>query len=316
VAVTTTDLTAALAEHESRSIGDLRAEGLTVAERLYSSPRVHRLIPDRAAMAIAWLVGTTQWLLSKRQRAEAHRYMSLLVEGTPRSHEARALARAHLVESSAAGIVFWRTPMLRSARVDGLSHLEHVERRGAGAILLSAHLGANHLGKAQPLLSGGRRIQILGGDEWLFADRFAGYDGHRAIRLRRMAEELGGRWIRPNGAYELCQALLRQGELCLFPFDVPGSTEATFLDKRAWVRSGVARLALETGAPIVPVFAGREGHRLFVRLEAPIEPEDHPDLDGLVQHLAQVVGGEILRRPDERERTPFLSSVWSEPGSR
>ena len=73
---------------------------------------------------------------------------------------------------------------------------------------------------------------------------------------------------------------------------------------------------MATGAPIVPVFAGREGHRFFVRLEAPIDPEDHPGLDELVDHLAQVVGGEILRRPAERERTPFLSSVWSEPGTR
>ncbi len=316
MALTSADLTAALAEHERRSVGDRRAEGLTVAERLYSSRRIHRLVPDRAAIAIAWLTGTVQWLLSKRLREEALQYMSLLLEGTPRSHEARSLGRRHLIESSAAGLALCRPWMLRSARLDGLSNLEQVERGGAGAILLSMHLGANHLGNSQPLLRRGCRLHVLGGEEWLFPDRFVGYDGHRAVSLRRLVEERGGRWIRPNGAYELCQTMLRRGELCLIPFDVPGSKETTFLGKRAWVRSGVARLAMATGAPIVPIFAGREGHRLFVRLETPIDPEDHQGLDELVDHLAQVVGGEILRRPAERERTQFLCSVWSEPEAR
>jgi hypothetical protein len=291
-------LTAALAEHERRS------------------SRVHRLIPDAAAMAIAWLVGTTQWLLSKRLRAEAVQYMSLLLEGTPRSNEARSLGRRHLIESSIGGLALWRTRMLRGARLDGLPNLEQVERSGTGAILLSTHIGANHLANSQPLLLRGRRVHPLGGEEWLFPDRFVGYDGHRAVTLRRLVEEVGGRWIRPNGAFELCAALLRRGDLCLIPFDVPGGHETTFLNKRAWVRSGVARLSMATGAPIIPIFTGREGNTLFVRLTAPVNPEDHPELDELVDHLAKVVGAEILRRPAERERTPFLRSVWTEPGAR
>ncbi len=309
--MTATDLTAALAEHETRSVGDRRAEGLTVGERLYSSTRLHRLVPDRAFIPIAWLVGTLQWLFSKRLRADALRYMELLLEGTPRSHEARSLARRHLIESAVAGMALWRPWMLRAARLDGVSNLKQVERQGAGAILLSMHVGANHLGNSQPLLRRGRRVHPLGGEEWLFPDRFVGYDGHRAVSLRRLVEERGGHWIRPKGAFELCEVLLRRGEFCLIPFDVPGSKETTFLGKRAWVRTGVARLALAAGAPIVPVFAGREGHRFFVRLEAPIDPEDFSGLDELVDHLAQVVGAEILRRPEERERTPFLSSVWT-----
>ncbi|HEY8769949.1 MAG TPA: hypothetical protein VIM03_05360 [Thermoleophilaceae bacterium] len=316
MALTSADLTAALSEHERRSVGDRRAEGLTIGERLYSSPHVHRLIPDRGAMAIAWLVGTVQWLLSKGLRAEAVEYMSLLLEGTPRSHEARSLGRRHLIESSAAGLALWRPRMLRGARLDGISNLEQVERKGAGAILLSMHVGANHLGNSQPLLRRGLPVHVLGGEEWLFPDRFVGYDGHRAVTLRRLVEEVGGHWIRPRGAYQLCEALLRRGDLCLIPFDVPGGHETEFLNKWAWVRSGVARLSIATGAPIVPVFAGREGDRFFVRLEAPIDPEDHPGLDELVDHLARVVGSEILRRPAERERTPFLGSVWSEPGTR
>ena len=168
MALTSADLTAALSEHERRSVGDRRAEGLTIGERLYSSPRVHRLIPDRGAIAIAWLVGTVQWLLSKGLRAEAVQYMSLLLEGTPRSHEARSLGRRHLIESSAGGLALWRPRMLRGARLDGISNLEQVERKGAGAILLSMHVGANHLGNSQPLLRRGLRVHVLGGEEWLF----------------------------------------------------------------------------------------------------------------------------------------------------
>jgi hypothetical protein len=310
------DLTAALAEHDRRSVGDRRAEGLTIAERLYSSRRIHRLVPDRLFIAIAWLVGTVQWFLSKRLRAEAVQYMGLLLQGTPRSHEAQSLGRRHLIESSVAGLALWRTRMLRGARVDGLPNLAEVERRGSGAILLSTHIGANHLANSQPLLVRGRRVHALGGEEWLFPDRFVGYDGHRAVTLRRLIEEIGGRWIRPNGAFELCAALLRRGDLCLIPFDVPGRHETTFLNKRAWVPSGAARLSMVTGAPIIPIFTGREGHKLFVRLRTLIDPEDHSDLDELVDHLAQVIGAEILRRPAERERTPFLSSVWTEPEAR
>jgi hypothetical protein len=304
------DLAAALTEHEGRSVGDRRAEGLTLAERLYSSPLVHRIIPDRGAIAIASLMGTAQWLFSKRLRTEALQYMSLLLEGTARSHEARSLARRHLIESSARGILFWRLRMLGRARLDGASTLTQLERRGAGCILVVSHLGANSLGQTQPLLREGCRLHVVGG-EWLFTERFDGYEGHRAVSLRRTVEEAGGRWIRPNGAYALCEALLRRGEFLLIAFDVPGSHETTFLAKQAWVPSGFARLAMATGAPIVPIAAGREGHRLFVRLGAVIDPRDYAGVDELVDHLARVMGDEILTRPAERERVPFLSSLWS-----
>jgi lauroyl/myristoyl acyltransferase len=310
------ELAAALREHEARSIGEQRAEEVTPAQRLYSSPRLHRLIPDRLALAVASVVGTAQWAFSKRLRTEAVQYMDLLLEGTPRSREARALARRHLIESAARGIVFWRARMPQVARVDGLFTLERASRQGAGAILLSAHLGASSLAQSQAVSHRGFRLHVLGGEEWLFPDRFVGYEGHRAVGLRRSVERAGGLWIRPKSAYGLCEALLQRGELCFIPFDVPGGHATTFLNKPAWVRSGVARLSMATGAPIIPVATGREGHRLFVRLGSPIDPAQHAGLGELVDHLAQVVGAEILRRPAERERTPFLGSVWTHPESR
>ena len=140
-----------------------------------------------------------------------------------------------------------------------------------------------------------------------------GRKGHLALTLARRTEGAGGRLVAPPDSFGRCRALLQRGELCWIAFDVAGDHETTFLGKPARVRSGIARLALQTGAQVVPIFVGRSSHRLYARLDAPIDPGMFPAPDELIDHLSAVVGKEMLARPAECTQTQLLKRFGTLP---
>jgi lauroyl/myristoyl acyltransferase len=283
---------------------------LSRGERLYASPLLQRLVPDRVAVAAARLVGEYQWRKDPELRQEARGRMKALLAETPRAGEAEALAKQHVIESRVRGVVFWRPRMQARARLEGLEHLREAAAARRGVVIVSSHIGANALAHTPPLAREGWRMQVVGG-HWLYPP-YRGYDGLRGLRLKERVEREGSTWIRPGDAHARLEELLRRGEVCVIPFDLPGTHRATFLGKTAWLRSGLVRLAEATGARLVPMFVGCEGHRLYARVEHPIDPADHEGVDDLMDLLADRFSEEILSRPAEREGSWFLDSLWEE----
>jgi KDO2-lipid IV(A) lauroyltransferase len=69
------------------------------------------------------------------------------------------------------------------------------------------------------------------------------------------------------------------------------------------IPEGPLRLAALTGAPIVPIFAARTGHRSYeVHVEPPIRVQrapDGPELDGAAQKLASSLEGFVRAQPTQ-----------------
>ena len=104
--------------------------------RLFSSPALQRLVPDRLIPSLAALHARAQWLLSPRRRAAARQAMSNLVGGSSRSSEVEPLTRQHLLERSFIGIAHWRPWMLRNTRLQGHANLGAAIARGRGVLLM------------------------------------------------------------------------------------------------------------------------------------------------------------------------------------
>ncbi|HEX8857154.1 MAG TPA: hypothetical protein VF752_16285 [Thermoleophilaceae bacterium] len=282
-------------------------------ERLYTSPRVHRLLPDWLALGLAALRARLLWRFSGERRSRAIAQVSLMLEGTGREREAERIARRQIVEQALRRELKLRPWVARRYPVVGIEHLEAAQAGGRGVLLMGLHFGPPR-GTSAPLSVKGYRLYMAGAD-WLYADVYEGRDGLLALLERRVFEDNGGRWVPRGGSFEVFRALLERGEVCLFHFDVPGGTETTLLGKRARVGSGIARLARETGGLIVPSVSEGGCRHPRLRLHEPVDPRRFASEQELVDHLAALATGFILdRTPESWEPNDFPPLIFRAAG--
>ncbi len=260
-----------------------------------------RVLPAGIALPLLTMIGALEWWLRPSRRAEATAQMELVLRGTAREGEVRALARRWLGRRRAVEELLWRPDVCARARVQGAQTLEALHARGAGALVLHTHmcwiapqvytLSAQHLADAIVL-----RID----------------DPPTPLQLlyRRVFAEWGTETITSEGSFEWILDRLLQGRRCQIAIDVPGSTACIFLDKPARLASGVAALAFASGVPIVPVHARLSGARLRVRVGDPVRPQSFADPAALTGFLADRASAEILAAPELYHEHDWLAELW------
>jgi lauroyl/myristoyl acyltransferase len=266
--------------------------------RLYALGALHRVVPTRVAVKVAEAVGRADWRLSRARRDRAlARARAVLGDGAG-EEAVRALARRDLVEQRAVGELFWRPWEARRAPIEGLEHLTAARAAGRGVIVVSAHAGPSAvlfyaLG-ARGVTTYLARFRKVEDDPVRFGPRA------RWTKMNlRWSEDLGCRWVGRGGSYEVFRALLERGEVCWMPFDVPGRVPTAMGGRRFPLATGIAHLACETGAAVVPGFVRRAGHRQVCWLEPPVDPRTFPDAAALHAHLGGVVGRVLFERPEQ-----------------
>lgn len=273
--------------------------------RLYTSPALQRLVPDWVAIALAVLRGRLWWLASAGRRSVALDRMGRLLGKSARNAEVRKTARQHLVETSVRQVIFWRSRTYDHATITGLDNLDQALALGRGVLVVSAHIGAYSV---RPLLARGYPVHVMV-DGRNYREPYVGYKGARWLASRKRIEEAGGRCITPPDAFSACRSALESGDVCAISFDIRGDHITPFAGGSVGVRTGPARLALVTGAPVVLGFFGRHRHHLTVRLSEPISPHTFGGIDELIAHLAAAVEREMTARPAECVWTSFLKGL-------
>jgi lauroyl/myristoyl acyltransferase len=269
-----------------------------IARRLYRVPALHRLLPGRVAILLAILIARLRWHLRAAHREEAIALRALILLGTEREADAQALARRGVLEHAAQLEVAMRLWAFKRARIEGLERFQSALGAGRGVLLTSAHLGPLN-GVPRVLALRGHEIHVPVG-EWALGGGF-----------ERRSERIGMHLMPRGGSYAALADLLRAGGIVFLPFDVPGGARVRYLGKPALVASGSASIAFETGAMVVPAFAGRAGRRPWLRVQESIDPRDFADAQSLRQHLAEVVERAVLARP-EAMSTVFARHLWPE----
>jgi len=290
----------------------LRPTGQTLPIRVYGSKAFHRVLPTQVALGLAALRGRLEWWAVPRRRAHALE-LTEAIRALPRdSAEAVRFAKQRLVEDAVQAELHWRPWLGRRTPIQGLENLETARAGGGGAILATAHVGP-FLGLVHALAARGIKVYISGG-QWGGEPTFDGRRGRWTLMQNVWVEEAGSRWVHRGGSYPLLRALLVRGAICFMTVDAAGNVEVDLAGHPARVRGGVASLALETGAPIVPCATLRRGlGQVGVVLE-PIDPSRFGDAAELTRHLAEVLGGVLLREPEQVHVNVF--HLWERSSAR
>lgn len=147
------------------------------------------------------------------------------------------------------------------AIVRGELHLEDALALGRGVVMVTAHTAGWEV--VGPLLARDRRVQVM-------IVEAAEHDAAASDIQDNARRTLGLRVVHvgddPLSALPLVRHLREGGAVALQVDRAPRSArahEVTMFGKPAWIPEGPLRLAALTGAPIVPVFVARIGHRRY-----------------------------------------------------
>jgi lauroyl/myristoyl acyltransferase len=277
--------------------------------RLFVDERLHRLVPDGLALALARTVGRARWLWPPARRRALGR-ISLTIAGTRRESEAASLAREELVVRTIHNTFMWRPWAVANVPLISRDTLDAALSSGRPVILASVHLSADCI---TVLAEHGYRDFTAVTGRWLLptAEELPpGGVGHMVLAFRRRAEAAGLRLVAAGGTYPQLRALLDEGVRLVLMADLPGTTTTRMAGKTAYLRSGVARLACETDALVVPIAAVLEGDGARVTV---LEPLDAREADGpqqLLDRLAEIFGEVMLEHPASIEPLGFAREIW------
>ena len=285
--------------------------------------------PSRRDRAAAWAARTLLAAIDRlgRERAFAlagHVGRAWARLGGPRTEDARAhlriafpewreRERREVLERSLANLArsfvelctlgsLSREERLALADVEGLEHFETAQRvlpRG-GIIALTAHFGSWET-LAAIMAAHGIPIAVVHRprDNPLLDEIAAGLRGQTGAEL-----------LARGSAARAALRALRDGKVVAMPLDQNASRRegvfVPFFGRPACTRDGPARIAMKTGAPVVPVFIERIGesmrHRVCVYRPLELVPEGDDPQAALVENVARMTGAieaAIRRAPDQ-----------------
>lgn len=178
--------------------------------------------------------------------------------------------------------------------------LEAALQRGKGAIVVTGHLGNFYLAACAQAIRGVPINAIVKTLHWAPAQRFVFGDRERT----------GLKLIASRGSRDDIRAALRRGEIVVFIVDQHMRPHhgivCEFFGQLASTTPAPARFALETGAPIVPLWTYRKGrsgsHVLCIEPELVMETP-YDDQDANLRHnterLNRLVESWIRQQPDQ-----------------
>jgi lauroyl/myristoyl acyltransferase len=274
--------------------------------RVKTSPALRRLLPTRLVVRRAVGRGRARWE-SPSEREAALRMIEAIVGGTPRAHEAVELARRALIEDEVHKALFWQP--WKTASMDATSN-ENVKKALSaerGVLLSSCHMGPIFL-HMSALSSRGHTIYITAAP-WFFQTPSNDFWGRRIAHWWRGLRRRGERLVVTVGSFPVLCSLLRQGELVLIYFDMPGSRSTQFLGKQVMLATGTARLAVETDALVLPMRSRRHRDRVWADVAPPLDPREFSGAQELHDAVAAVHERWILELPATLE-DPNRAGAW------
>ncbi len=147
-------------------------------------------------------------------------------------------------------------------RVNGLDHLKDAHVKGKGVLILSAHMGNWEIGALLAPISG-LPISIV-------YRKIKSEPIDRIVRQNR--ERLGMSLYPLHNALEGVNKTLKNGNIVGLLMDQnTGLNRGVFVDffnMKACANPGLAKLALQSGAPVIPVYCYREHSKFIIEIQA------------------------------------------------
>jgi KDO2-lipid IV(A) lauroyltransferase len=262
------------------------------------------LLPERVAQGIGRLAASAFYAVVRSRQRVGDRNLALAYPELGKEERRRLLRRSYSRMARTA-IEVLRMPRLgekdiralvRSDR-QSLENFRAAERRGKGLVMITAHLGNwELLAIAFSLFC--RPAHIVARprrNPWI--DR----------ALQKLREGSGNVVCAPGDAGALRRLLLQLrsgGVVGILADHCPRrGVIVPFFGRDTLCHPGPARLALQTGAALVPAFLRRDGdvHVLHVHPAVVVEdlPEDERNVERLTQRLQSIIEAEVRAAPED-----------------
>lgn len=269
--------------------------------------RLRQLIPTRLMVGRAERRGHAIWKQSGAARENALAVIETIIgDGRPRA-ELAELAQQYLVEVEVERALFWQRWVRPRKDAASTTNFEQALASRRGVLVSVCHQGP--MGPGHAAITSPRHTLYSTSAPWFFAQPSHDHWGRRLARWRRELYARNQRALCAAGAFGVLQLLLEAGELVLIQFDMPGSCETRFLGKPVMLTTGTARLAVQADALVLPMRTRRVAHRLWVDIEAPLDPRDFAGGRALHEALAAVHERWILDSPATLE-DPRREGAW------
>jgi Kdo2-lipid IVA lauroyltransferase/acyltransferase len=196
---------------------------------------------------------------------------------------------------------FFHKRLKARVKYDRLDYWEEVMRKypGKGLVVLSAHFGNFELMACAHAMHG-YQINLVH-----HTQRFLAGDALMTFARERAGVEI----LRKHSAARAVLKALRTGDLVGVPFDQNAKrSEAVwvpFFGEPAATTSGLARMVLISGAPVIPAFIVREPdgrhHRIEIQDEIPIQHTDNAEADVLenTARFVKSIENMVRRYPEQ-----------------
>jgi lauroyl/myristoyl acyltransferase len=273
-------------------------------------------LPRRVSYLIATLVGDIIYLVSPRIRGSIAGNVKHVLGPEADDAAIRRVVRGVLRNASKNYLDLIRIPRMnpeeikRQVTPHGVHHLADALAGGKGVMLVTAHFGSFDVA-VQLLAVHSVRTTIL--VEALEPQRLLDH----VVSLRRDK----GLNVIPakSGALQAMLQALRKGEVVLLVCDrdVTGEApKALFFGEETRLPDIAVRLALRTGAAIIPVFnLRRDGGRYDVYVEPPIEVASNGNAN-VAEHMNEVIRVMEKYIKSCPEQWAVLEAVWPESSHR
>lgn len=264
-------------------------------------------LPRGWALSLAAGIGTLAFWAAGREREKTLRHLTGAYGGEKTQREIRELGKRVFIHFARVAVDVLRFPRLNREEIDrlvdkgeGLSILNRALAGGRGVILLTAHFGNWELMGAFLRFEGyegavvGRRIYYDKFNEVLLHLR-------SRVTLRTLYQDASAReFLKILNQNQILGILADQDVDRLDGVFVP------FFGRPAHTLTAPVKMALATGAPIVPAFLVRKGDHYQFLVEEPIEVE----MKGTREETIQEYTARWSRVIEEKIRTWPDQWVW------
>ena len=265
---------------------------------------VFGVLPEWAVRRLGHVLGRIAWIRAEKRRDNATRAMARVLGEVPDQPSAQSVDRARSLFESYGRYwaeTFWIRPrrvasISKHVEVEGVEHFRNALANGTGVIFALPHVGNWEVAGTVAIAEGAELLAVA---EKLKDQRIVDW----FVGLRK---ELGIDVVIATGrekVFETCSDALRRNAAVALLADRNLSGRGvlvSFFGEETRLPVGPARLALETGAPIVPVgsfFQDGRGHRVSIKAPVPVAADD--DVASLTKKVGTALEDLIREAPEQ-----------------
>lgn len=246
-----------------------------------------------AAIPPLYRLRLRQDLRTPRVLEQARGHMEYLVGAVLPDADLDALARGYLGWSRWRIETRWHIDRYhRPVRMEGVEHLDAGSR---GAVLNFLHHGPfERLGMS--MAPHGHHLHMMMAP-WFYDEQVAPW----LRQHRRITERDCSTFSSAEGSAGV-RARLEAGQLVGIATDMPGTAKVRFLGRDRMGSFGAARLAHETGRPVLVVTSHRDaGGEPVLRVHEPLDPAEFADARALLDRMLRIHEPAVLAWPESYE---------------